>query len=126
MREKIPVKAFATLMLVLPLTMCGDPKAINEQNTKIDNALNKQNVLAAKIETLEKSQGEILNSITGIQSSIAQINNQLKTIDQQPVQPTQPNTPPDATKPLDVPIGDSFVLGPADARVTITEWMDFQ
>ncbi|NQU66986.1 MAG: hypothetical protein HQ510_03500 [Candidatus Marinimicrobia bacterium] len=124
MRDKMPLKAFATLFLVLPLMMCSDPKAMNEQSAKLSNTIEKQNLLASKIEAFEKSQNEISGNIASIQASITQINNQMKALEQKSAQPA--NKPPEPGKPLNIAIGDSFVFGPADAKVTITEWMDFQ
>ncbi len=126
MRDKMPLKAFATLFLVLPLMMCSDPKAMNEQSAKLSNTIEKQNLLASKIEALEKSQNEISGNIASIQASITQINNQVKALAQQPTQPANTPPTPEPGKPLNIDIGDSFVFGPADAKVTITEWMDFQ
>ena len=34
--------------------------------------------------------------------------------------------PSNAVKSYDIEIGDSYTMGPDDAKVTIIEWMDFQ
>ena len=123
MRDKMPLKAFATLFLVLPLMMCGDPKGMNEQNTKLNNTIEKQNLLASKLDVIEKSQTDLSNKLTSLNTTITQLSNQVKNLAEKP---SQPDTPPSPGKPLDIPIGDYFVYGPDNAKVTITEWMDFQ
>ena len=75
---------------------------------KLNDISDNQKILLRKIETMEKS---IKNLATTNKNN-----------------PPNKKDPPksDPNKVYNIPIGDSFTEGPADAGVTIIEWTDFQ
>ena len=84
-------------------------------NSGLEQTINEvkdgQQVILKKIASLEKS---IANIAVAIQNKPAANNNNKK--------PPQA----DPNKVYNVEIGDSFTIGPKNAKVTIIEWMDFQ
>ena len=86
-------------------------------NSGLEQAINEvkdgQQVILKKIASLEKS---IANLAVASKNKPAAKNNNKK---QQPPQA-------DPNKVYNVEIGDSFTIGPKNAKVTIIEWMDFQ
>ena len=83
------------------------------------------NAVEAKLDAISDDQKVILKKMSSLEKTVKNLelasknqpaNNKKK---QQPAQ-TDPN------KVYNVPIGDSFTKGPADAAVTIIEWSDFQ
>ena len=86
-----------------------------ENNENSDQAINElkdgQQVILKKIASLEKS---IANLAVASKNKPAPNNKK-----QQPQQA-------DPNKVYNVEIGDSFTMGPKNAKVTIIEWMDFQ
>ena len=87
-----------------------------ENNENSDQAINElkdgQQVILKKIASLEKS---VANLAVASKNKPAANNNKK----QQPPQA-------DPNKVYNVEIGDSFAIGPKNAKVTIIEWMDFQ
>ena len=87
-----------------------------ENNENSDQTINElkdgQQVILKKIVALEKS---IANLAVASKNKPAANNNKK----QQPPQA-------DPNKVYNVEIGDSFTIGPKNAKVTIIEWMDFQ
>jgi len=87
-----------------------------ENNENSDQTINElkdgQQVILKKIVALEKS---IANLAVASKNKPAANNNKK----QQPPQA-------DPNKVYNVEIGDSFTLGPKNAKVTLIEWMDFQ
>ena len=83
-------------------------------NSGLEQAINEmkdgQQVILKKIATLEKT----INNLV--------LANKNKPADNKKQQPPQA----DPNKVYNIPIGDSFTKGPADAAVTIIEWSDFQ
>ena len=83
-------------------------------NSGMEQAINEikdnQNVILKKIESLDKSIANL---------ALASKN---KPADNK--KPQQPQADPN--KVYNVEIGDSFTLGPKNAKVTLIEWMDFQ
>ena len=69
-----------------------------------------QQVILKKIATLEKS----INNL-----ALANTNKPANNKKQQPPKA-------DPNKVYNIEIGDSFTIGPENAKVTIIEWMDFQ
>ena len=83
-------------------------------NSGLEQTINEvkdgQQVILKKIATLEKS-----------------INNLALANKNKPANSKkQPPPAADPNKVYNIPIGDSFTKGPADAAVTIIEWSDFQ
>ena len=86
----------------------------NENSDQVINELKDgQQVILKKIASLEQS---IANLAVASKNKPAAKNNNKK---QQPPQA-------DPNKVYNVEIGDSFTIGPKNAKVTIVEWMDFQ
>ena len=87
-----------------------------ENNENSDQTINElkdgQQVILKKIVALEKSIANL--AVASKNKPVA--NNNKK---QQPPQA-------DPNKVYNVEIGDSFTIGPKNAKVTIIEWMDFQ
>ena len=83
-------------------------------NSGIEQAINEikdnQKVILKKIESLDKSIANL---------ALASNN---KPADKKKQQPPQA----DPNKVYNVEIGDSFTIGPKNAKVTLIEWMDFQ
>jgi len=77
---------------------------------KLNDIVDTQEVLLKKIEKMD-------NSIKNL--ALANKNKPANNKKQQPPQA-------DPNKVYNIPIGDSFVEGPANAAVTIIEWSDFQ
>ena len=84
------------------------------------------NIAIAPLAVALKDVGKLTVRVDALES-------QLKAVKQdaanrpQPQQP-QPQQPPaeDLSKVYDIPVADSYVLGKADARITIVEFADFQ
>ena len=85
-----------------------------ENNENSDQAINElkdgQQVILKKIASLEKSVANL---------AVASKNKPAENKKQQP-------PAADPNKVYNIDIGDSFTIGPKDAKVTIIEWMDFQ
>ena len=85
-----------------------------ENNENSDQTINElkdgQQVILKKIVALEKSIANL---------AVASKNKPAADKKQQPPQA-------DPNKVYNVDIGDSFTIGPKNAKVTIIEWMDFQ
>ena len=83
-------------------------------NSGLEQAINEvkdgQQVILKKIDSLEKSIANI--AVAGKNKPVAD----------KKTQPPQA----DPNKVYNVEIGDSFTIGPKNAKVTIVEWMDFQ
>ena len=83
-------------------------------NSGIEQAINEikdnQKVILKKIEAMDKSIANL---------ALASNN---KPADKKKQQPPQA----DPNKVYNVEIGDSFTIGPKNAKVTLIEWMDFQ
>ena len=84
-------------------------------NSGIEQAMNEikdnQKVILKKIESMDKTIANL---------ALASKNKPADNKKQQPPQAADPN------KVYNVEIGDSFTLGPKNAKVTLIEWMDFQ
>ena len=129
MIDKITFRTIMTIVVVLPLLMCSNPQTNDSVNAKLDDMMQRQNLLMSRLEKLEKNQQDILKETKNITKTVSDINTQTKAIAQKSPaqnnnQKNQNNQNP--SQVYDIPVGDSFVLGPADAKVTVTEWMDFQ
>ena len=85
-----------------------------ENNENSDQAINElkdgQQIILKKIASLEKSVANL---------ALASKNKPAENKKQQPPQA-------DPNKVYNIEIGDSFTIGPKNAKVTIIEWMDFQ
>jgi len=93
------------------------------------------NIAIAPLATALKDAGKLTAQVDNLTARIDSLNteiNGLKTAmaerPQQVAQPPQPQQPPaeDLNKVYDIPVGGSYVLGKADAKITIVEFSDFQ
>ena len=77
------------------------------------------------INELKDGQQVILKKIVALEKSIANLAVASKN---KPAADNKKQQPPkaDPNKVYNIEIGDSFTIGPKDAKVTIIEWMDFQ
>ena len=77
------------------------------------------------INELKDGQQVILKKIASLEKSVANLAIAGKN---KPADANKKQQPPkaDPNKVYNVEIGDSFTMGPKDAKVTIIEWMDFQ
>ena len=77
------------------------------------------------INELKDGQQVILKKIVALEKSIANLAVASKN---KPAANNKKQQPPqaDPNKVYNVEIGDSFTIGPKNAKVTIIEWMDFQ
>jgi len=100
----------AVAVLSLNLAACVDPQQVAEMKAKVDEVQAQQKDVLAKLDELARTQKEIL-----AKSAAA------------PAAPAPPAAAaPDPNKRHEIPVGDSFFKGPADAPVTVIEWSDFQ
>ena len=77
------------------------------------------------INELKDGQQVILKKIASLEKSVANLAVASKN---KPAADNKKQQPPkaDPNKVYNVEIGDSFSMGPKNAKVTIIEWMDFQ
>ena len=77
------------------------------------------------INELKDGQKVILKKIASLEKSVANLAVASKN---KPAADNKKPQPPkaDPNKVYNVEIGDSFTIGPKNAKVTIVEWMDFQ
>ena len=77
------------------------------------------------INELKDGQQVILKKIASLEKSVANLAVASKN---KPAADNKKQQPPkaDPNKVYNIEIGDSFTIGPKDAKVTIIEWMDFQ
>ena len=81
--------------------------------------------LEQTINEVKDGQQVILKKIASLEKSVANLAVASKN---KPAADNKKKQPPkaDPNKVYNVEIGDSFTIGPKDAKVTIIEWMDFQ
>ena len=77
------------------------------------------------INELKDGQQVILKKIASLEKSVANLAVASKN---KPAADNKKQQPPqaDPNKVYNIEIGDSFTIGPKNAKVTIIEWMDFQ
>ena len=77
------------------------------------------------INELKDGQQVILKKIASLEKSVANLAVASKN---KPAAENKKQQPPqaDPNKVYNIEIGDSFTIGPKNAKVTIIEWMDFQ
>ena len=76
------------------------------------------------INEIKDNQKVILKKIESLDKSIANLALASKNKPADNKKPQQPQADPN--KVYNVEIGDSFTIGPKNAKVTLIEWMDFQ
>ena len=107
MKTKV-IRLFLTSAVGL-LISCNTANNSGMEQT-INEIKDNQNVILKKIESLDKSMANL---------ALASKNKPAENKKQQPPKA-------DPNKVYNVEIGDSFTLGPKNAKVTLIEWMDFQ
>jgi hypothetical protein len=88
------------------LAACTDPQAVSEIKGKVDEIQAQQKDILTKLDAIDKGQKDILARAPAA------------------ARPAAPQEDPN--KVYDIPIGNSFTKGPADASVTLVEFSDFQ
>ncbi|MBC8213727.1 MAG: hypothetical protein ISR90_00995 [Candidatus Marinimicrobia bacterium] len=116
--KQIIRKTTVLMLLSMFLVSCTDKEARND----IEALSRKQQSIKIKIAGIENAQKEILTKIDELKSSVTNLASKPANKDKKKKE--RPET--DHNKFYDIPVEDSFVLGPQNAKVTITEWMDFQ
>jgi len=91
------------------LCLSGFVFAASDLDEKLDRLLDNQKVILTRLQKLEKNQNELAKKVSSGGG------------DKKPARPQV-----DYNKEYKVPVGNSIVLGNPSAKVTITEWMDFQ
>jgi protein-disulfide isomerase len=89
------------------LAACTDPQAVSEIKGKVDEIQAQQKDILAKLDAIDKGQKEMATKVAA------------------PARPPGP-PPEDPNKVYNVPVGNSFSKGPANAKVTLVEFSDFQ
>ena len=89
------------------LVACADPKAVSEIEGKVDEIQAQQKDILAKLDAIDKGQKDMATKVASA------------------ARPAGP-PPEDPNKVYDIPVGKSFVKGPAGAKVTLVEFSDFQ
>jgi len=129
--KRIPIVAMPLFMMY-----CMDGGVNSAEKTKLDSIQRDQQIVLTRLENLDKkivarnkdideikkSFNKLDKSIKGLEESVKKIKTDGNLAD------NKKNDKPksDPNKVYDIPVGASFVLGNPDAKVTITEWMDFQ
>jgi len=105
---KAPFRTIALIAAGAALTLaaCADPQAVGDIKASVERLEAQQKDIVTKLEGLEKQNKEILAKAGSAAKPAANA--------------------PDPNKKWDINIGSSFSTGPADAKVTIVEWSDFQ
>ena len=110
---------------VVLLISCNPADNSSMENT-IKELRENQNIIQEQIVTLkelQKNQKDIQKKLQTIDKSIANLTLASKN---RPASKKQQPPKADPNKVYNIDIGDSFTIGPDDAKVTIIEWMDFQ
>ena len=84
--------------------------------------LNNDSDMTKKLDEISDAQNVLLKKVSGLEKSVANLALASKNKPADKKQPPQA----DPNKVYNVPVGDSFSKGPADAAVTLIEWSDFQ
>ena len=96
----------------------------NEQFDLDDMTLNDNSLDSQSINEVKDGQQVILKKIASLEQSIANL--AVASKNKPAANKKQQPPPADPNKVYNIEIGDSFILGPKNAKVTIIEWMDFQ
>ena len=91
------------------LAACSDPQAVSEIKGKVGEIQAQQKDILAKLDAIDKGQKEMATKVASAATA----------------RPAGP-PPEDPNKVYTVPVGNSFVKGPAGAKVTVVEFSDFQ
>ena len=124
-------------IIVIALMVSCENTVGNGSSGKLNSIAESQRIILSRLESLkdvpdledrlskiEQNQQQIIRTLTDIKKTSVTNSKKGKVADS--------NKPPTNTGPfksdqvVNVNVGDSYFIGPADAKVTITEWMDYQ
>ena len=114
--------SLATFVAVLVSTGCQGSGAFAQLQQNLSGIAANQDKILKQIAALEKEVGEI--EIPAPTAAVAAGPGAAAKKPQKPAGP-KPGRP-DPSSTYKVEIGDAYVKGPADAKITIVEWSDFQ
>ncbi len=124
MTKKIPIRNSLICAASLIILSCNSNPNSSELTEKVVSLEQKQSLLLSQLTALGQKHDDQEKKLKSLESKITALETKVNTINTNLAQNTKKT--PDPNKVYDIPIGDSFVMGPANAKVTITEWMDFQ
>ena len=104
-------KKIKLIKIASVICLTGIAFAASDIDEKLDRLLDNQKVILTRLQKLEKTQNDIVKKVNSAPTPAGKKNNKPQV---------------DYNKEYNIPIGDSVVLGNPGAKVTITEWMDFQ
>jgi protein-disulfide isomerase len=96
-------------VLAVGAMACVDPQEVADIKTKVTEMEAQQKDMVTKLDALAKGQKDILAKAAAAPAAAA------------PARPAE-----DPNKVYEITVGNSAVRGPANAKVTIVEWSDFQ
>ncbi len=124
-----------TTGLILILASCtkvdsgdnsGDLKSLEESQRIIISRLDAVKDLTKKLDKLENNQKDIQTAIRNLEKSIGNISSKdSKPEKKQNTANQKSDSKWKSTTVYNAPAGDSYFMGPANAKVTITEWSDY-
>ena len=104
-------KKIKLIKIASVICLTGIAFAASDIDEKLDRILDNQKVILTRLQKLEKTQNDIVKKVNSAPTPAGKKNNKPQV---------------DYNKEYKIPVGDSVVLGNPGAKVTITEWMDFQ
>jgi protein-disulfide isomerase len=116
------MKKYFSIMMIGSLFLmnsCMDFSTEGKQSVEVDLA-----PLIAKQELFEKKLNQIVKKIDALQASVKNISTAPSKADNKPKQ--NKRKPADPNYAHNIPQGNSFFIGNPNAKVTITEFFDFQ
>lgn len=124
MRTANKLKLIGLTVLVLPLLYCSKSGSGSQDSSKLDSISQEQKIILSRLDTIEGNQKTLVKNSETQAKTLGNIENAIKSIktDKKDIANNQNK----GDKVYNIPIGNSFVLGPKDAKVTVIEWMDFQ
>tara|TARA_B100001996_G_scaffold199825_2_gene152944 strand:+ start:927 stop:1277 length:351 start_codon:yes stop_codon:yes gene_type:complete len=116
------MKKYFSIMMIASLFLmssCMDFSAEGKESVEVDLT-----PLIAKQELFEKKLNQIVKKIDAVQASVKNISTAPSKADNKPKQ--NKRKPADPNYAHNIPQGNSFFIGNPNAKVTITEFFDFQ
>jgi len=125
MRTANKLKLISVTLLILPLLYCTKSGSGNQDSSKLDSISQEQKIILSRLDTIEGNQKTLLKNSENQAKALKNLETAIKAIktDKKDLANNNQNK---GDKVYNIPIGNSFVLGPKDAKVTVIEWMDFQ
>jgi protein-disulfide isomerase len=114
-RQRAQGLAGLTAAGLLVLAGCQGSGAVAQMNERLASIQDNQSQIIKKLEELEGKVGRVAAAAPAPRGA------------DQPQKPQQPQAgKPDPNATYKVAVGDAHFKGPADAKITIVEWSDFQ